>query len=190
MVATYVEILFGIRLTDEEACELILGMEHDEYEKYKTENDVDSVFVDCDGRSKVDNLDIDKVWLHNCRIYTCICCSKTTDVILGISLRTIYRVKVRCDKCDKYTLCDDCFNTTEQGKIDYKSTYSFAECPPTRVCDHCYAYNDEGNKICSTCKRDFVPHDNSRMEAKINEILGTKKPAKLYYHWDDCCSCT
>ena len=191
MVATYVEIIFGVRLTDKEACSLILGMTDDEYEKLKNENDGIGVFSICQYDQEYDFNCLGTFYKNEIILFTCVCCSKTTDVIVGVSLRKIYRVQTSCRNCKKYTLCDTCFNTTEQGIIDYEQTYSFAECPAENICNHCNSYNNKCNETCNICKRELVPFKQTTfLEDRINNSLGIKKIARLYFHWDDCCSCT
>src|SRR5665647_181805 len=110
MVATYVEIIFGIRLTDKEACNLLLEMTDEEYEKAKEDLGNTGVFVDCDNTDYY-QFDSSSFSRLNINIFNCICCSDTTDIVVGVSLRKIYRIKIRCEKCSEYSLCNECFNT-------------------------------------------------------------------------------
>lgn len=184
MVATFVEIIVGIRLTDQEACQFLLNMNEEDYNKYKDECDGTSVFVNTNNYRLPGDF----------QVFKCICCSDTTDVIVGISLRKIFRIKKRCEKCKQSSLCNDCFNTTEQGIINYDETYSFKyKLKPYEVCNFCNSYNKNGKEgsTCITCFRDLEPYNDTRYISKIlQKELGIKRDADVYFHWDDCCSCT
>ena len=186
MVATFVEIIAGVRLSDREACKVFLDMSEDEYEQRV--KDTNSVFVDCDSDSYCIEFPFDV------EVFKCICCSDTTDVIVGTSLRKLYRVKTRCENCKGHRLCNNCFNTTEQGLVDYDNTYSFAEgvCVEKDVCNKCYSYNKDSqpNANCKICKYELIPCDLEWTTQRLQKLLNVKTEAHLYFHWDDCCSCT
>lgn len=193
MVATYVEIVYGIRLTDKEACTIFFNMSDEEYTDRLSKVGV-GVFVDCDfvRNYTLDLVNLQKMLRCDINIFTCICCSNTTDIVVGVSLRKLYRINRRCEQCSKYNLCKRCFSSTEMCEIDYDSTYEFGECLKDKVCGMCYSYNTYNNDICHVCSFEMTPYTdkNAVLEKKINKILGTDKQAKLYFHWNDCCSCT
>jgi hypothetical protein len=193
MVATYVELVVGIRLTDREACRFLLGLTDEEYDKAVEGEDKNfSLFTDHISDSYM--IDSKKWIIYGINVFSSICCSDTTDVVVGISLRKLYRLKIRCEKCDEYTLCDTCFNTTEQGLINYRETYSFKQtCSPNKICRRCHSYNDnetQENRKCRTCFANFEPYRINDASYMLRDVLKLGKPLEIYFHWDDCCSCT
>jgi hypothetical protein len=190
MVATFVEIVAGVRLSDKKACEILLGMDDEEYDQKAKE--INAVFIDSDVGESAVEYSVD--FPLGVEVFKCICCSDTTDVIVGMSLRKLYRVKTNCENCKGHTLCNDCFNTTEQGLIDYDKTYSFKEgvCVAKDICDRCYSYNKDSqdNINCKTCKYELTPCDLTWTTRQLQKLLNVKTSAHLYFHWNDCCSCT
>lgn len=186
MVATYVEIIFGIKLTDKEACKILLDMSEKEYDRHRDEEDLDSVFANfADFKYIKLKRDFD--------VFTCICCSDTTDVIVGVSLRKIYRLFKRCDNCKEYSLCEECFNSTEQGSIDFHETYSFKyKLEPHEVCNYCNSYNKNGKEgdKCRTCLAELEPYNSKYLSNKLKKDLNIDREASLYFHWSDCGSCS
>lgn len=192
MVATYVEIVYGIRISDKDACKIFFKMSDEEYNQRHAELDGIGVFADANYVIPYKNETVGDMVLRDVKIYQRICCSNTTDVVVGIPLRKLYRVSRRCDQCDKYTLCMKCFSSTEQGVIDYTSTNEFGECDPKKICGRCYSYNAYDNEECHVCSFEMIPfEDRGRfMKRSINKILGNTRTPKLYFHWNDCSSCT
>lgn len=195
MVSSYVEIVVGVKLTDREACKLLLGMADEEYDDLRSSEDLEGCAIFSDK-----NTGEYETSLNDFQVFTCICCSDTTDIVIGVSLRKLYRIKTRCDDCDEYNLCDNCFGTTEQGYVSYKDTYSFAEvCPPEHVCGFCESYNPEQDKICKICKRDLKPFDTKWINKRMQKLLEMSNieykqrfpdGVKIYFHWNDCGSCS
>jgi hypothetical protein len=192
MVASYVEIIVGIRLSDRQACQILLGFSDEEY----TDENTKYKFVFSNFNIAANYvIDFQELWECDIKIFTVTCCSDTTDVVVGISLRKLYRLKMRCENCSEYTLCNKCFTTTEQGNIDYKKTYNFGICPAENVCYHCHSHNDdesrkETNGTCRTCKRELTPYEPEFFGEMINKILEIDISPNIYYHWNDCGSCT
>lgn len=187
MVATYVEIIAGIKLTNEEACRILLGFSPERYAKEAAE--LEDVFSNYN-ISENYQFDFREFWTYNIEIFTSGCCSNSNDVVVGVSLRKIYRLKIRCTDCKKYTLCNRCFNSTEQGVIDYEATYNLTVCPPKSICSYCKSYNSDKSIICTTCNEVFESYDVSFFDEIVKRLLKTNLEAQLYFHWNDCGSCT
>lgn len=178
MVATYVEIIVGARFTDKEACEKFLGMTEEEYKKL-TEDFGNGVFFECCNREK-------SLLPKGYEFFMCRCCSETGDMILGISLRKLYLVDKECDGCK-------CFGTTEQGFIDFDSTYSFKyKLNPFEVCDNCNSYNKNGKagERCRTCNYALKPYSTWSVGNTLKRKLEIEREVNIYFHWDDCSSCS
>lgn len=80
----------------------------------------------------------------NITVFQFPCCSKNNGVkyIIGESLHKYYRKHTRCDKCEKYTVCDTCIGQTNNGYYDVDAIFSGpVEANIHHICLHCFADN-------------------------------------------------
>ena len=181
MVARYLEILVGIRMTNTQACELFLP-------GYKelSENEKENVIF------SVEEYDTKQPLLKGKVVRQEICCSSEQWVYIGKVVRRVYRKHVeKCEKCT-HSLCDNCFSTTEQGVISYEQTYNnkkeqdgSLDC--RMVCGRCFSYNSyqKDEDICKVCNGNWETFCNFTFKYEEMEFTG-----KYWAVWNDCCSCT
>ena len=123
MVYTEVIIVLGIKLTEEEAHDLFEITEED-YPVVRTK------LLRC--RKYVKIFEIPNEHEDGPRKY-----------ILGLKVHKYYhKVGFRCDKCEKYSLCDNCIGQTNNGVYDVRAMVTDSvEVNLRHVCLNCFADN-------------------------------------------------
>lgn len=137
--------------------------------------------------------------------------------VIGFDLHTYYRYhNVGCEKCEKYTCCDTCIGTTNNGFYDaVKMQEEVVEANLRHICLHCYADNrtDLGmgkmewvhNKLkcCKTCGKYPSRPEMSAEEdlardyhvEQLRKFIDKREPIKnrhigFYYIMEGCICCT
>ncbi len=130
------------------------------------------------------------------------CCGKKETVIFGIVVHTYYRSCQRCEKCDKYTVCDTCIGQTNNGNYDVDKMSEFdVKVERRHLCPNCFADNGSVFEFCKTCNHKFdkIPRSYDKWLAHVpylfvlEELLSIAKINKkpdFYYALNDCLSCT
>ena len=118
------------------------------------------------------------------------CCSKLNDVkaIYGWKAKSYHRRMHRCKNCDKYSVCDKCICSTENGFYDVNKIIDEpVEVNPKHLCENCdHDHRYENFMFCSVCGT-----EESDIERKSNyQFEQFPGPVKYYYCLNDCLSCT
>lgn len=182
MVAVYLDIIIGIRISNREACRNFL----DDGEDLTDEELEDIYFIN--EKHGWPN------FLHDFDVRQDICCSDEAYVYIGYFKRRLYRTLPSdsdcCKKSDRH-LCEDCFSTTEQGVISYKATREEGNSlEPTKFCRFCYSYNSYELEFgfCKVCNRHSPLEAKEIFDLPIPRLMGQEP--KIWAVWNDCCSCT
>ena len=188
MVYGKIELILGVRLTQEEAAKELMKMSDEDYQKFLDQEKEEGI-----GFNEYDDL-IDSS--EGIQVYFPICCSEKKDILIGTSIGTIWRVKSRCDNCSEYYCCDQCFGQTDHGYYNFNEIFdNYKECPLEHICSRCHYDNQHPLDDCKRCK---YPMDNRiykymklNMQKRLKKEYGLKNvEVKVYYRVDDCGSCT
>ena len=135
---------------------------------------------------------------YGLKIYQPVCCSTNKKYIIGMSMKKIERIYVRCDaNCDKYTLCDRCVGETSIGWFDVVRIHnSIVEVSDDNMCMWCKNITDE--EICDAshsceCSDKFTDTHSLIMKKSFDKRIKTyleEYEMKNYLWIDDCLSCT
>ncbi len=125
--------------------------------------------------------------------------------IIGKIMKSWVRKNSRCEKCEKYSLCDTCIGQTCYGFYDVmKIVNSIVEVPVEHVCLRCWKDNKKPISVCEDCGT--IPNWNHRFDTEqkyelkdteivkqLNTYKKTKKienPIGIYLMLDDCLCCS
>ena len=192
MVYGQIDIVLGIKISDFGAFTRFLGLSGKEYEEY-----VNDETLPASVEARDENDSPYRIWYNLCCNY-----SGNKDVVIGISISTIWRIKSRCDNCPEYQNCDDCFGQTDQGTYNFEKLYgNNVEVSPENLCSHCLYDLKESRQNVECCPRCNYKQDIRCQPWGYSIALrGLKKylenidlaeyPIKCYYFPDDCGSCT
>lgn len=133
------------------------------------------------------------------RLFSWPCCTKISDVyFLGVITKKYNRLRVRCNKCEKYSLCDTCIGQTENGFFDVsKILNTVFIVDDSHICQWCFNDKKEDVQQCKFCNYDklikagmYLRQHNFRDERLEKWFNDSKLPTNFIYMLDDCLSCT
>jgi len=186
MVYGCIYLVLGVKLSDEEACCKIYEMTKEEYTDEKTKN------IGWISKNYIHKFD------GSLGEYPPMCCRENTDIIIGVKISTIWRIRSHCDECPyERRNCNKCFGKTDHGYYDFSSYFEpLVECPFENICHNCFYDNRDDGGTCGRCNyiRENSNWELDRILKKTQEELldyyDIEGECKIYYVHDDCASCT
>lgn len=116
--------------------------------------------------------------------------------MVGLPLKSYYRVKVKCADCGVHTVCDKCLGTTENGFYDLvRISKELVSLPEDDICANCNHHQRRdalGSKVCQVCHYDLSNGHKYKPSDLKSEFPVTTKNEQCGYYLvaDDCLSCT
>lgn len=127
------------------------------------------------------------------------CCSTGKYYVFGVCVQTYYRVCVRCDKCNEFSLCDKCIGYTSNGNYDVENILdNFTKIDSNHICKYCHNDNRGSFTKCKFCNFKVKDNGNKDVESlfdkcfndKVYKMFKKEKTLEYFYALDDCLSCT
>lgn len=104
--------------------------------------------------------------------------------VFGIERRRYYKKNITCSQsgCTFKTQCDDCFQTTEYGRLPiYESFDSVKTIPNEYLCNFCYNFNATDWTNCPQCNNHCSKNENEFLE-KLKKVYFSNL-ANLNHQW-------